>query len=467
MNDTWGSGGDAGNNPGPGQWNNPADDGQWGADPAGRQGHAGGHEGYPAAPQGHPAGRQGYPAAQQGYPASQQGYPATRQDYAVPQGGGYGGPGGPGGPAGPVPGGAPGGAPAKSRRRWWPLIVVAVVLVAALVAGGLLYRHSQRDAPPGPLGWSADDVADKTDGGDFTDCDFGDDFYESVGIRDSEVHSPEKCTGTVHAGTARIPVDITTTEAKEADVPDDAGAADLPGLEDWKMLRTSTGGDGEWWDNGAACNLYGRGSLKGVHLRATGDCAFIAPAARQLSNLAKQYEFDTTDHDLFDFSSPEYIEVGTADGKADTEEFSKRLANAKPREEEVDPDTPDFPGSGLKLNEFETVADTGSGKGKICAHTTYRLGEDVNDAPHFSTPKMWLMAPTGEVVKLIEPRSSYRMSPGDTHDIDYCGQTFRSISGEFDAVLIVFPTDTSGSFSHDESEDALASETFWKVPVKL
>ena len=305
--------------------------------------------------------------------------------------------------------------------------ILAILGVIALVFAGLWVFQKVRPEPVGPLGWDEATLASKLDGGQLTNCDLGNDFYDSVGIHDVKV-GDHNCTGVIHsADGSDISATVYTAQGPNGELqsPKDtelvgwkeSADANKYVPESLDALEKDTHG------SGARCQMAGnKPMLKSLWLSVNGPCEALYPAARQLDNLQTQYDWERSDHGLFDFSKPEYHEVNATSPSVEAAVYKQAKDEAK---QLGDPmavvDT---------ANEGSTFAVTGgkvslenenSDALTVCVDAEFKLGREVHSSYSFNMPSTVVaLFPNGQRVNLDRKQGHIRMKPGETAQANYC-----------------------------------------------
>ena len=324
--------------------------------------------------------------------------------------------------------------------------ILAILGVILLLLAGLWVFQKARPAPLGPLGWDEATLASKLDGGQIRDCDLGADFYDSVGI-----HNVKNCSGTITTADGHeIKASLYTEQGPNGETtsPSDAEligwkqSADvdtyLPMNLD-ELVEKATG-------SGARCQMASnKPMLEKVWLMVDGPCEALYPAARQLSNLQTQYDWQRTDHGLFDFSRPDYLEVNPASPSIEAAVYKQGKDEAKPLGEPLAVVDPNNEGSVFAVTGGQVVSgDRPSDSSKVCIDATFTLGREVNASSRFRMPSTYVaIFPGGQRVKLEREQYNVSLKQGETtDDLRYCGYYVAELqSDEF----VAFANDKNGA----------------------
>lgn len=321
-------------------------------------------------------------------------------------------------------------APQPKRKAGLPglvKILLAIVAVVIVALASVWFLQKQRPAQNGPLGWDDATLASKLDAGKLQDCDLGDDFYESVGLRDI-VFKQGACEGKAKdADGNEFPVRIHTEGGPNGDV----AAAGDEALVGWKQSADPAGHipatlhDVTSSGDGMRCQMAGNKPILGnFWLAADGPCEALYPVARQITNLQTQYDWSRTDHSLFDFSSPDYLEVNPATPKVETDLYKQAKEAALPLGETFEVDDSDYNGSTFTINGGDVDYAKNS---KVCVDGTFTLGQKADRYTYgFNMPRTPIaLFPNGQRVPLYdEDHRSYTLKEGESQDLRLCGNDF-------------------------------------------
>ena len=301
--------------------------------------------------------------------------------------------------------------PKKSKG---PLIGVGAVAAVALVGfAGLSIFQNVRPTPAGPLGWSDEDLASALPQGKITNCEVTPEFWDSVGVKKvSAVDGDTDCIGWIPvAGGGELKLQINSSGSLSPDDSSESLSAD--GLQGWRKDLTNLRSF-ESYSPENMCTYFSDNYIFKGSLRVDATCEGLDPIARQIQNIQLQDDFARADHGLFDFSSPEYLEVAPSPVRV-TSDYYESTAGTELQEGESAPvDDDDFEGSTIA---FRGLRDTSE---EVCADMNFTLGREVQSSSYFTIPDLAVVLPTGEPIPLYK-EDSLRLNEGESSDISFCG----------------------------------------------
>lgn len=337
---------------------------------------------------------------------------------------------------------------AKPERSGALKPILAVLGVVLLLLAGLWVFQKVRPAPVGPLGWDEATLESKLDAGQIRDCNLGADFYDSVGIR-----NVENCTGTITTAEGyEIRASIYTEQGPNGETTSPSD----PELIGWKQSADAGTYVPETLDalvdqttgSGTRCQMASsKPMLEKVWMMVDGPCEALYPAARQLSNLQTQYDWQRTDHGMFDFSRPDYLEVSPATPSVEAAVYKQGKDEAKPLGEPLAVVDPNNEGSVFAVTGGEVFyGDRPADGSKVCIDATFTLGREISDSSRFRMPSTYVAVfPGGQRVDLDREQSRVRLKQGETaDDLRYCGNFVAELkSDEF----VAFADDKNGDYA--------------------
>ena len=335
-----------------------------------------------------------------------------------PQGpqGPHGGP----GPQGPVGGQPPQGQQDKPRKNLkpWAFTALAVVVIAALVYAGLWIYQSTRGTEKGPLGWDNEQIAKHVSKNKLADCDLGEEFWNSVGLKDVQVSGDEEtCQGwyeTADGGEVLVTMEIDSSSSGVS-VPDDSVSLSSDGLRGWTAQEKSEDGYLST-EPTEKCTYYSKSGLFVGTLSTPATCGALKPLASQLTNLDIQDREATASKDLTDFDSPEDLPVNVEPVEVSSprwEKLGKHVAKTGEAQKVRDDG---YSGSKITVDKIDVD------KAQVCADATFRLGRETDRfAFQFHVPDMRVVFPTGSALKLDRDPERLRLKEGATKKLSYCG----------------------------------------------
>lgn len=318
--------------------------------------------------------------------------------------------------------------PPQPQRQGLPGVVrgfLILLAVVALLLAALWAFKAFRPAPAGPLGWDDETVASKLDAGRLRDCNLGEDFYASAGIHDV-AKEDQTCSGFVTTAEGdEVRVELRTTKTQLPD-PTATGDGELIGWKETKDPEKFESVDDQVFpqaSNGMACFMASSSPMMSeAWLHAAGPCETLYPLARQLQNLQTQYDFSRTNHGLFDFSKPEFLEVEPASPDVTAKLFADAQGKAKAPGEQLLVDDDRFDNSTLTLKSTELQRD-GDASARACAVMDFTLGTRNGYANRFQIPgPLYAIFPNGQTVEMrMTETGGYTLEEGETAAIEFCG----------------------------------------------
>lgn len=309
--------------------------------------------------------------------------------------------------------------------------MASVVGVLFLSGGGITLYQNQRDIEPSPLGWSDAQVTDVFKDGQLDTCDLGEDFYESVGIRNMRA-SENGCSGVLDT-VEGVPLYVNFRLTSSAN----------PGIfepytnhQDWEhtfdpesSLPASLDEIQYANTDGMRCTVVSsRKEFETAEITVHGPCDSLDPLITQLDNLAEQARF--TKRGLFNFGQPHYKAVETESISAASELYRQaREIALQPGEAAIVPQG-DFEDSPFAVTNVWLDGDY------LHATTEFTLGEKLTSGRStFSTPNLVALYPNGEQVGLVHP-GAYSQYAGETVTRESVSQSQTYEPGEFVIVSI-------------------------------
>lgn len=306
----------------------------------------------------------------------------------------------------------------RKNLKPWAYVALAVVVIAALVYAGLWIYQATRGTEKGPLGWENEQIAKHASNNKLADCDLGEEFWNSVGLKDVEVSGNEEtCKGwyeTADGGEVLVTMKIDSSSSGVS-VPDDSVSLSGDGLRGWSAQEKSEEGylSSEPTEK---CTYYSKSGLFVGTLSTPAKCGALKPLASQLTNLDIQDREATASKDLTDFDSPEYLPVNVEAVEVSSPLWEKLGKNVAKTGEAQDVKDRDYAGSKITVDKID--ADGTS----VCADATFRLGrEDSSFAFRFHVPDMRVVLPTGSTLSLDRDPERLRLKEGETVELTYCG----------------------------------------------
>lgn len=311
------------------------------------------------------------------------------------------------------------GGSSTKKLKPWLYTIVAILVIAAVVYAGLWIYQSVRGTDKGPLGWDNEQIAKHVSGSKLSDCDLGDEFFGSVGIKDVEVSGDETtCKGwyeTTGGGEVLVTMEIEDSKSDVSE-PSDSVSLTRDGLRGWSAEEESSDSISVGTEPAEKCTYYSTSGLFLGTLSVPASCGALKPLASQLSNLDIQDREATESRDVWDFSSPEYLEVSAQPVEVASPLWKKvgkepaELGDAQKVEDE------DYSGSTITMQKIEP-SDS-----EVCAEATFKLGRETSRySSSFEVPTMHIVLPTGSAFEMDRDPSSLRMKEGETVKLTYCG----------------------------------------------
>ena len=324
-------------------------------------------------------------------------------------------------------------------------VALTILVVLALVFAGLWIFQKLRPSPTGPLGWDEDTLVSKLDGGQLAECELGSDFYDSVGVKDVETKDYE-CTGTA-ASADGSDFEVTLNTSSEAS--DNGKSPKDADLSAWK--ESADGFDVPEEVQDLAVDTYGQGQkctmsssqpmFKKVKLSTNGPCEALYPMARQLNNLQTQYDWERTDHGMFDFDSPDFLEVQASPQSLVVPVYTQAKEEAKAFGDKLEVKDGDYDGTTFTITGGNIA---GGQSAEVCVVGDVQLGRKTDEHSYnFNLPnRLVALFPNGQRVSLSAQDYSIRLEEGESKKgLRYCSSyTPEVASNEF----VVFVGDSSG-----------------------
>ena len=324
-------------------------------------------------------------------------------------------------------------------------VALTILVVLALAFAGLWIFQKLRPSPTGPLGWDEETLVSKLDGGQLDECELGSDFFDSVGVKDVAKDSYE-CTGTTaSADGSDFEVTLNTSSEASSDgkSPKDAD------LSAWKESADGFDVPDEVQD--LAVDTYGPGQkctmsssqpmFKKVKLSTNGPCAALYPMARQLNNLQTQYDWERTDHGMFDFDSPEFLEVKAEPQSLVVPVYKQAKEEAKAFGDKLEIEDDDYEGTTFTITGGNIA---GSQSPEVCVVGDVQLGKKTGEyAYNFHLPNRYVaLFPNGQRVSLNAKDYPIRLKEGESKKgLRFCSSyTPEVASSEF----VIFVGDSTG-----------------------
>ena len=232
----------------------------------------------------------------------------------------------------------------KKERNTAGIAVGSVLGAIVVVFGGLLAFQQTRDVPESPLGLSDKEVKEFFEAGELSTCNFGDEFYDSVGMRSVD-WSVGGCEGLVDSEEG-FPFSVTF------DPHNRPGGEFKPDIHHHNWMYREAAAPSSLNDvaftstSGAECVMVSnREEYKEVSITVDGPCEAVTPLINQLDNLADQYQFSSNKRSLFDFSAPEYKDVSAQPVSAAIDAYREAREIALAPGETVEVPEDEFDGS--------------------------------------------------------------------------------------------------------------------------
>lgn len=308
----------------------------------------------------------------------------------------------------------------QSAKRGLPTtlkVLLTLLAVLALAFAGLWIFQKLRPSPTGPLGWDETTLSSKLEAGKLTECELGTDFYDSVGIKDVE-KDYEECIGTATSSDGAeftVTLDASASPSGNGKAPKDAE------LTGWKESTDSSSVPDEVKD--LANDSYGRGQqctmssskpmLQKVELSTNGPCEALYPVARQLNNLQTQYDWERTSHGMFDFGSPEFLEVKAEPQSLVVPVFKQAKDEARGFGDTLEIKDPDYEGTTFTITDGNISSGSSP---RVCAEGEVTLGRNTNEGAYrFNLPDTYVaLFPNGQRLQLNAEDYPVRMQEGET-----------------------------------------------------
>lgn len=321
----------------------------------------------------------------------------------------------------------------KKERNTTRIAVGSVLGAIVVVFGGLAAIQQMRDVPPGPLGWSDKEVGELFEAGELKTCELGDEFYESVGMRDID-SSSGGCEGFVDSEEG-FPFIVTFNPHNR---PDNFYAPDIH-HHNWMYheadVPSSLDDVSYASERGAECTVVSsREEYKELSITVDGPCEAVNPLMNQLDNLADQYQSSSGQRGLFDFSTPEYKEVNAQPVSAAVDAYRQVREMALSPGETVDVPEDVFDGSTF------TFTDAWFDDGTLHYEAAFTLGTKYSPGrSNFSLPKdIVAMYPNGDQVAFPND-ASFSLDVGATETFE--GESELSTHEWDEFVIIATNTD--------------------------
>lgn len=325
-------------------------------------------------------------------------------------------------------------APAQRKERNTAGIVVGSALGAIVVVfGGLMAFQQTRDVPQGPLGWSDNEVKEFFEAGELKTCNLGDEFYDSVGIRNVD-WGVGGCEGLIDSEEG-FPFIVTFDPHTR---PDGAFEPDIHHHE-WMYREAAVPStlDSVTYTSkrGAKCVMVSnRKEYEEVSITVDGPCEAAWPLVTQLDNLAVQHQFATDGKGVFSFSDSEYRDVNTQPVSAAVDVYRQAREAAMAPGETVEVPEDEFDGS-----QF-TITNAWFDDRTLRYEAAFTLGsKHTPGTSTFELPNEFVaMYPNGDQVALISD-ASFSLDVGATETFE--GESERSTYSWEEFVLIGTNTD--------------------------
>lgn len=251
--------------------------------------------------------------------------------------------------------------PTPGNNVWKILLPILAVLV--LAAGAVLgYMYSQQPQQTQQTqSDTAESDAKKTDKLDYdpelidavftegklSDCELGDDFFDSVGVIKvwtTTAEETQSCGGEYEVEEGTVPISM-TVESSDAYRSSTFPIRPSDGPKDWE--EQISGGPEEY----IGCVMFSnRPELSRVKLVVYGPCTLAHPLATGLNNLANDYVAHTTG------GTPEHVDPNPQLLSASSEEYKRLVEDAKRPGESID---------GVTLEHVEQEFRARSGDNKL------------------------------------------------------------------------------------------------------
>lgn len=306
----------------------------------------------------------------------------------------------------------------RKNLKPWAYTALAVLVIAALVYAGLWIYQATRGTEKGPLGWENEQIAKHVSSNKLADCDLGEEFWNSVGLKDVEVSGNEEtCKGwyeTTDGGEVLVTMKIDSSSSGVS-VPDDSVSLSSDGLRGWSAQEKREEGylSSEPTEK---CTYYSKSGLFVGTLSTPAKCGALKPLASQLTNLDIQDREATASKDLTDFDTPEYLPVNVEAVEVSSPLWEKLGKNVAKTGEAQDVKDDDYAGSKITVDKIDVD------KAHVCADATFRLGQEADRfAFQFHVPNMRVVLPTGNAFQLDRDPDRLRLKEGETVKLSYCG----------------------------------------------